>query len=128
MGHSRKCLIVFLVSIRDHIPALLSFTATSAHETQRRVSNPNKQRVPGGPRYNARLFRASPREGVAAAREAGMCWSKGWPPAGSPPPRTDVTSPGRSSTGWIPAHLSKPVQNLRVAGCHSWRGQASWDR
>lgn len=134
LGHSRKCLIVFLFSIRDHIPAFLSFTATSAHETQHRVSNPNKQRVPGGPCYNAQLFSASPCKGVAAAREEGMCWSTGWQPAGSPPPRTDVTSPGHSSTGWPGSLLlsllipPSPYKNLQVAGCHSWRGQASRDR
>lgn len=68
-------------------------------------------------------------EGLAAAREAGMCWSTGWQPAGSPPPRTGVPSPGRSSIGRIPAaHPPKPVQSLRVAGCHPWGGQAPWDR
>lgn len=118
MGHSRKCLIVFLFSVRDHIPVLLSFTATSAHETQHRVSNPNKQRVPGGPCYNARLFSASPCKGVAAAWEEGMCWSTGWQPAGSPPPRTDVTSPGHSSTGWpgsLPLSLLIPPSPYKTS-------------
>lgn len=53
-----------------------------------------------------------------------------WQP--SPQDRCYLPWPLQHRLAWIPAavptHPPKPVQNLQVAGCHSWRGQASRDR